>query len=106
MEHLEPVEEVKSVLTSVYTVSLDSIQMALALVVALAWYAFVKHLIQWAYPKNLSDGQDWKMLGLFAVVMTLIFAVVIVVMQRVLKARIVDRPVQFVVAAPPAAGMF
>jgi hypothetical protein len=105
MEHLEPVEEVRSVLQSVYTISLDSIQMALALVVALAWYAFVKHLIAWAYPKQLSGAKDWQMLGLFAVVMTLVFAVAIVVMQRVLKARIVDRPVQFVVAAPVAGMM-
>lgn len=105
MEHLEPVEEVKSVLQSVYTISLDSIQMSLALVVALAWYAFVKQLIQWAYPKQLNDPMSWKMLGLFAVVMTLLFAVAIVVMQRVLKARIVDRPVQFVVAAPVSGAM-
>jgi hypothetical protein len=102
MDRLEPVEEVKSVLSSVYTISLDSIQMALALMVALAWYAFIKKLVQWAAPNKLG-GQDWQMLGVFAVIMTIVFAIAVVLMKRVLKARIVERPVQFMVAAPVGA---
>lgn len=95
MEHLEPVEDTKEFVASVYSVSLDSIQMALALTVALAWYAFVKGGISRVWPDH---GDKLWALGAFAVLITAIFAGVLFVIKNVLKQTVPSRPVVYAVA--------
>ena len=84
MEHLEPVEETKQLATTVYTESLGSIQMALALTVALAWNAFVKKGIS----NFFNPGQNTMALFVYALIVTALFVVVITVMKRWLHAEV------------------
>lgn len=81
MEHLEP-EDTEKFVSSVYSVSLDSIQMALALTVALAWYAFVKGGISSIWPDR--GNKIWA-LGAFAILITAIFVGVLFIIKNVLK---------------------
>lgn len=95
MEHLEPVKDTKELMASVYNVSIDSIQMALALTVALAWYAFVKGGINKVWPDH---GDKLWALGAFAILITVIFAVVLFIVKNVLKINSAPRPVVYAVA--------
>ncbi len=92
---MEPVEHTKEFVSSVYSVSLDSIQMALALTVALAWYAFVKGGINKVWPDH---GDKLWALGVFAIVITAIFAGVLLLVKNVLKRPVVGRPIAYAVA--------
>ena len=95
-EHLEPIEETKALVSSVYSASIDSVQMALALVVALAWYSFVKEVIKNVYP---SRGDSWKAQLVFALVMSIIFGVVLYVVKNVLGKQVISRPITYAVMA-------
>lgn len=98
MEHLEPIEKSKEFVSTVYNMSLDAVQMALALTVALAWYSFVKGGIREIW-KSRSDSV-WAS-GVFAIIVTIIFAVVIYIIKNVLGSSVSTRPVMYAVA--PAA---
>lgn len=74
-------DDAKDVITQVYNTSISGIEMALALTVALAWYSFVKVSIQNIYPTKFK-GETWWMYLLFAVIITVIFAVVIFAMKK------------------------
>lgn len=95
---MESVEHTKEFVSSVYSVSLDSIQMALALTVALAWYAFVKGSINKVWPDH---GDKLWALGVFAIVITAIFAGVLFFVKNVLKQPIAGRPIAYAVAPSP-----
>ena len=92
---METVEDTKEFMSSVYNVSIDSIQMALALTVALAWYAFVKGGINKVWPDR---GDKLWALGAFAVITTIIFACVLLFVKNILKKSIPQRSVMYAVA--------
>jgi len=94
-EHLEPIEETKEFATSVYSTSLDSIQMALSLVVALAWYAFIKACINKYFPDG-SGNKAWA-LGLYALIITALFVGVLFIIKKVLKMPISSKPIVYAV---------
>jgi hypothetical protein len=77
-----------------YSVSLDSIQMALALTVALAWYAFIKKGIELTW--KVDETKVWAF-GVYAVVMTALFALVLVFFKNVLHAPVQARPITYAV---------
>lgn len=79
-------ETSKEVVASVYNMSLDSITMALALTVALAWVAVVKRVIN-TYVSVGGDGLMYYII--FALVVTAIFVLVTMFMRKVLKASII-----------------
>lgn len=94
MERLGNMEQTKEIATSVYNVSLDGIQMALALTVALAWYAVAKGLIKAYFPEI---GQGWIALVVYALIVTLIFVVVSMVIKKILGANVPVKPVIYAV---------
>lgn len=100
MEHLEPVTEareaVTSVVSSAYNLTLNSIFMALALTVALAWFAVVKEGVRINWPGKQKDGV-WALLG-FAVIITLLFAVAVWLSKRFLGKDLPDRRVVYAIA--------
>lgn len=87
MDHLA---ETKEMAKSVYGVSLDSIQMALALTVALAWYAFVKGCIGIVWKDR---GDKVWILGAYAIIITIIFVGVLAFMKKILKVEVNARPI-------------
>ena len=87
--------ETKAFVSSVYNVSIDSIQMALALTVGLAWYAFVKGGISKVYPEH---GNKLWGLGLFAIIITAIFAAVLYLIKNILKTPVSERPILYTVS--------
>jgi len=87
---METVSTPRDFAKATYNISLDSIQMALALTVALAWYAFVKGCIGVVWKDR---GDKIWILGAYAIIITIIFAAVIVFMKNVLKANVTQRPV-------------
>ncbi len=93
MDHITS-ESAKKFASSVYSVSLDSIQMALALTVALAWYAFVKGAINKLWP---SREDKLIPLAMFAIIVTIIFTVVLAFVRKVLKQPISERPIMYAV---------
>lgn len=90
------IQETKELAETVYDTSLDGITMALALTVALAWYALVKKTVNTVLPSK--EGM-WAMLG-YAVVMTILFAVVVAFIKKGLGGHVYDRPVLYTVAQP------
>lgn len=96
MEHLNPVEDTKTFVSFMYNVSLDSIQMALALTVALAWYAFIKGGINKLWPER--SDKFWA-LGGFAVIITAIFAAVLIFFKNILKKQPTQSPVIYAVTS-------
>ena len=91
----QPIEETKEIITSVYNTSIDSIQMALALSVAFAWYGFIKGGVNLFMPER---SDKVLALGAYAIIMTILFVIVLYVIRKVLKVPVTQRPIGFVVA--------
>lgn len=68
------VDYMGGVAMSAYNVSVDSIKIALAIVVALAWYGLVKRSINFFWPKH---EEGFVVFGLYTIIITILFAVVI-----------------------------
>jgi hypothetical protein len=97
MEHLEPISEAKEMATSViksaYDVTLNSLFMALALTVALAWYAVVKAGVKITFIGDRFKG-IWALI-VYAVVVTLIFTIAVFGAKKYLKKEIPEKAVVF-----------
>lgn len=72
------------VATSAYNVSIDSIKIALAVTVALAWYNLVKKGIDIIWP---SREDKFFVFGLYTVVITILFAIIIAFVNDFLSPR-------------------
>jgi uncharacterized membrane protein len=89
---MEPVADTKEFISSVYSISLDSIQMALSLTVALAWYAVIKGGINKIWVERAD--KFWAHF-VYALVITGVFVLVLMFMRKILKAPTNVRPVTF-----------
>jgi uncharacterized membrane protein len=89
---MEPVADTKEFMSSVYNISMESIQMALSLTVALAWYAVIKGAIN----KIWVDRADklWAHF-IYAILITGILVVVLMIMKKFMKVPAFYRPVTF-----------
>lgn len=87
------VSEVKTMANSVYSLSVDSIRMALALTVALAWHVAVKQVIAKFW---VAGNGVWAHI-LYAIVMTVIFIAVSVFANKVLGLADTSRQVVYAV---------
>ena len=72
-------DESKKLALSAYNTTLDGIQMAFALIVALAWYKLVSTIVKRYSP---SEDKGIKLLLLFAVAMTVIFVVLMAIIKK------------------------
>ena len=100
MEHMEPIAEareaVTTVVSSAYSMTLNSIFMALALTVALAWYAVVKEGVKIRFPESKRDG-IWALIG-YAIIITIVFTIAVWASKKLLGHEVPERQVMFAVA--------
>lgn len=92
---METPEDSGEIVSSIYKLSAESIQMALALTVALAWYSFIKCGIISIWPHQ--SDKLWA-LGGFAVVATVLFVLVLFFIKNVLKVPVTGRNVMYAIA--------
>jgi hypothetical protein len=93
---MQPVATGKEIVTKVYSTTLDSIQMALMLIVAMQWVSVIKHLV---IDKVMKDvDQNWGKL-VAAIIVTTIAVVIGIVSKKVLKTGDVPRPITYAVIA-------
>jgi len=96
--HIDDVKnETKKLALTTYNTALDGIQMAMALVVALAWFSLVKEIIKMKFPNEKMQGV--KVFFLFAVAMTVLFAIVATVVPKFPWKAPSRLPIAFAVAA-------
>jgi hypothetical protein len=89
---MEPVvRDAKEFATSVYTTSLDALQMALMLTTALAWNSCIKELVA---KSGYSENKGWALL-VYAIVMTVILVAVIMFSKRFLGYKGQLRPIVY-----------
>jgi uncharacterized membrane protein len=87
---METVANTKEFMSSVYSISIDSIQMALSLTVALAWYAVIKGAIN----KIWVDRADklWAHF-IYAIIITAVLVLVLMLMKKILNVPASYKPV-------------
>lgn len=89
---MEPVvRDAKEFATTVYTTSLDALQMALMLTTALAWNSCVKELVA---KSGYGSNKGWALL-IYAIVMTIILVAVIMFSRRFLGYKGQLRPIVY-----------
>lgn len=99
---MEPVvRDAKEFASTVYTTSLDALQMALMLTTALAWNSCIKELVGKAYP-GYGNSKGWALL-VYAIVMTVILVAVIMFSKKYLGFKGQMRPIVYSVI--PQVGM-
>lgn len=86
-------ENAKTIANSVYVLSIDSIRMALALTVALAWHQVVKQIVA-KFP--VGGNGIWAYI-LYAVIMTALLVVVAMFASKFLGLRDDSRPIVYAV---------
>lgn len=77
-EEIPTKAEAKQGLTAVYHSSLNGIQMAFALIMALAWYSLIKNFMQ----SMLPGGKTLLSMLIYAIIMTIIFVAVSYVISQ------------------------
>lgn len=88
------VNNTTELMSSFYDVSLDSIQFALALTVALAWYSFIKNL----FGKLWTERSDKVVAhGVYAIVVTVIFVLIAMIMRKFIGVNPQDKKIMFAV---------
>jgi hypothetical protein len=83
----------KQGLSSIYHTSLNGIQMSFALIMALAWYSLIKHLILKVAP---NESRNLWMMFIYAIIMTIVFVAISYFISKKLGIN-VGNPVIFAV---------
>lgn len=93
---MQPVETGKEIAAKVYSTTLDSVQMALMLIVAMQWVSVIKHYI--LDKAMVGADQNWSKV-VAALIVTTIVVIIGVVSKKVLKYGDVPRPITYAVIA-------
>lgn len=97
-----PVSTASEIASSVYSISVDSVQMALMLVVAMQWVSVIKHFILDRVMAGMTGvDQNWGKV-VSAIIVTTVAVVIGLISKKVLKYGGVPRPVTYAVMAPMA----